>query len=62
MLNDAQRFTKVYIAAGYTDLRSGIDKLASIILFQFNLDPFQKNILFHFRGKRTDRIKGLLWY
>lgn len=61
MLNDAQGFSKVYIATGHTDLRSGIDKLASIIKFQFHLDPFQKNILFLFCGKRTDRIKGLLW-
>lgn len=61
MLNDATGFSRIYIAAGYTDLRRGIDGLASIIKFQFKLDPFQKSILFLFCGKRSDRIKGLVW-
>ncbi len=61
MLNDAVGFEKIFIATGYTDLRRGIDDLASTIKFQFDLDPFQKHILFLFCGKRTDRIKGLVW-
>ena len=61
MLNDANGFEKVFIASGYTDLRRGIDGLAATIKYQFELDPFQKNILFLFCGKRTDRIKGLVW-
>lgn len=61
MLNDATGFEKVFIATGYTDLRRGIDGLASTIKYQFDLDPFQKNILFLFCGKCTDRIKGLVW-
>ena len=61
MLNDATGFDKIFIATGYTDLRRGIDGLASTIKYQFDLDPFQKNILFLFCGKRTDRIKGLVW-
>ena len=61
MLNDAIGFDKIFIATGYTDLRRGIDGLASTIKYQFELDPFQKNILFLFCGKRTDRIKGLVW-
>lgn len=61
MFNDANGFQKIYLAAGYTDLRRGIDGLASIVKFNFNLDPFEKNILFLFCGKRTDRVKGLLW-
>lgn len=61
MLNDAAGFSKIFIAVGYTDLRRGIDGLASVIKFQFKLDPFQKDILFLFCGKRTDRIKGLVW-
>lgn len=59
MLNDAVGFKKIFIATGYTDLRRGIDGLASTIKFQFDLDSFQKHILFC--GKRTDRIKGLVW-
>ena len=60
MINDAVGFEKIFITTGYTDLRKEIDGLASTIKFQFNLDPFQKNILFPFCGKRTDRIKGLV--
>lgn len=61
MLNDGGGFKKVYIATGFTDLRSGIDGLARIIRFQFQLDPYDKNTLFLFCGKKNDRIKGLLW-
>lgn len=61
MLNDGTGFKKVYLAAGFTDLRRGIDGLARIIRFQFQLDPYDKNTLFLFCGKRTDRIKGLIW-
>ena len=58
MLNDGSGFKKVYLATGFTDLRRGIDGLARIIRFQFQLDPYDKNTLFLFCGKRTDRIKG----
>lgn len=61
MLNDGTGFKKVYVAAGTTDLRRGIEGLAAIIRFQFQLDPYDKNTLFLFCGKRNDRIKGLLW-
>lgn len=63
MLNDADasRFKKVYLATGFTDLRRGIDGLAAIIRFQFQLDPYDKNTLFLFCGRRSDRIKALLW-
>ena len=61
MLNDGTGFKKVYLATGFTDLRRGIDGLARIIRFQFQLDPYDKNTLFLFCGKRTDRIKGLIW-
>lgn len=61
MLNDATGFKKVYIAAGYTDLRRGMEGLANIIRFQFYLDPYDKDTFFLFCGKRNDRIKGLLW-
>lgn len=61
MINDAAGFEKIYIAVDYTDLRHGIDGLASTIKFQFNLDSFQKHVRFLFCGKRTDRVKGLVW-
>ena len=61
MFNDAKGFKKIYLATGYTDLRRGIDGLASIIRYQFQLDPHDKNTLFLFCGRRSDRIKALLW-
>ena len=60
MLNDAIGFSRVIIVIGYSDLRKGIDGLANTIKLQFDLDPFQKDMLFLFCGRRTDRIKGLL--
>jgi transposase len=61
MLNDAIGFDKIFIACGYTDLRFSIEGLAAIISKTYNLDPFERNVLFLFCGGRTDRIKGLLW-
>ena len=61
MLNDSYCFKKVYIATGFTDLRRGMEGLAGIIRFKFNLDPYDKNTLFLFCGRRSNRIKGLLW-
>lgn len=61
MLNDGTGFKKVYLATGFTDLRREIDGLARVICFQFQLNPYDKNTLFLFCGKRTDRIKGLIW-
>ena len=40
---DTTGFKKVYIACGTTDLRRGIEGLAAIIRFQFQLDPYDKN-------------------
>ena len=39
MLNDFTGADKVYIACGYTDLRKGIDGLATMVQQQFELDP-----------------------
>ena len=61
MFKDAAGIRKVYIATGYTDLRRGIDGLAAIVKNSFHLDPFEANTLFLFCGRRTDRVKGLLW-
>ncbi|MCF0129795.1 MAG: IS66 family insertion sequence element accessory protein TnpB [Pseudobutyrivibrio sp.] len=61
MLNDASGFKKIYLATGYTDLRRGIEGLAAIVRFNFNLDPYDKNTIFLFCGKRCDRIKALIW-
>ena len=60
MLNDFNCNCPVYIACGYTDLRRGIDGLASMVHTQFQMDPFQ-TALFLFCGRKRDRIKALYW-
>ncbi len=52
---------RIVLAVGYTDLRRGIDGLAQIIGTKYDLNPFEKGVLFLFCGRRPDRIKGLLW-
>lgn len=49
------------LACGTVDLRKGIDGLAMIIGDKYKQNPFEKGTLFLFCGKRSDRIKGLLW-
>lgn len=61
MLNNTSGFEKVYIACGFSDLRKGIDGLARMVQEEFKLDPFSSRILFLFCGRKTNRIKGLLW-
>ena len=61
MFNDATGFSEIYIVCGRTDLRYGIDSLAALISQNYNLNPFAPNTLFLFCGRRSDRLKGLLW-
>lgn len=61
MLNDAVCFKNIYIVTGYTDLRSGMDRLASVIESRLGRSPFIPDTLYLFCGRRTDRIKGLVW-
>ena len=61
MLAEATGVTKIVIACGRTDLRKGIDGLAQLIGTKYDMNPFEKNVLFLFCGGRGDRIKGLLW-
>lgn len=60
MLNDAAGFERIFIAAGYTDLRREIDGLAGIVQYQFELDPHDKDTIFLFCGRKNDRIKALM--
>ena len=61
MLNDATCFKTVYIVCGYTDLRSGMDRLAALIEAQTGNMPYVPDTLYLFCGRRSDRIKGLVW-
>ena len=58
---ESATFKKIYIKSGYTDLRLGIDGLSAIISQEYQLNVFDKDVLFLFCGRRSDRIKGLLW-
>ena len=61
MLNDASGFKQVYIVCGYTDLRSGIDSLASLLESRMGVRPYIPDTLYLFCGRKTDRIKALIW-
>ena len=52
--------TRVWIAAGFTDLRRGFQGLSSIIETVLEQAPYSGHV-FVFRGKRGDLIK-LLWF
>ena len=58
MLNDATCFREVYIVCGYTDLRSGMDRLAAVIEAKTGTSPYVPGALYLFCGRRLDRIKG----
>lgn len=51
---------QVYIVCGKTDMRRGIDTLASMVKDKFNLDPFSGQV-FLFCGGSQDRFKALYW-
>ena len=61
MLNDGSGFKKVYLATGFTDLRRGIDGLARIIRFQFQLDPYDKNSCEN-EGQAADSGSGIKFW
>ena len=50
---DLSRVTNYYVACGYTDLRRGIDGLASIVTLQYGRE-LREDSLFLFCGRRTD--------
>ena len=52
--------TRVWLAAGVTDMRKGFDGLAALVQTALALDPYS-GAVFLFRGKRGDLLKALLW-
>ena len=50
MLAEAAGISKIIIACGRTDLRKGIDGLAQLIGTKYDMNPFEKNVLFLFCG------------
>ena len=52
--------TRVWLAAGMTDMRRGFDGLAAIVQERLGADPFGGHV-FIFRGRRGDLVKLLWW-
>jgi transposase len=52
--------SRVWLAAGATDMRKGFDGLAALVQTQLEEDPFSGH-LFVFRGRAGDRVKILWW-
>lgn len=52
--------TRIWLAAGVTDMRRGFDGLASIVQIKLEEDPFSGHV-FVFRGRKGDRLKVLWW-
>jgi transposase len=52
--------TRIWLAAGATDMRRGFDGLASLVQQRLGADLFSGH-LFIFRGRRGDRVKLLWW-
>ena len=61
MLNNAICFKQIFIVTCYTDLRSGIDRLAALITSKTGDNPFRTDTLYLFCGRKTDRISELTW-
>jgi transposase len=47
---------KVHLALGHTDMRKGLDGLATLIQEQLRKDPFSGH-LFDYRGKNASLLK-----
>jgi transposase len=60
MLGNLSRASKVFLICGYTDMRKSIDGLMSIIAHTYQMDPYS-SALYMFCGKRSDRIKILIY-
>lgn len=58
MKQDYTRVKNIYIDCGKTDMRKGIDGLATLIQDSFELDPYSDSI-FLFAGWSKDRYKCL---
>jgi transposase len=52
--------TRIYLAAGATDLRKGFEGLSDLVQHRFGQDPLSGH-LFVFANRRATRIKLLYW-
>ncbi|MBQ8092701.1 MAG: IS66 family insertion sequence element accessory protein TnpB [Clostridia bacterium] len=56
---DLKKYSHIYIAPGFTDMRQGINGLSALVQYVFHLDPLGEGAIFLFCGRRRDRIKVL---
>ena len=59
-MNSLPAGTRVWLAAGATDMRKGFDSLAAQAQTVLGQDPFSGHV-FCFRGRRGDLVKLLWW-
>jgi len=59
-MNGLPAGTRVWLAAGATDMRKGFDSLAAQAQSVLGQDPFSGHV-FCFRGRRGDLVKLLWW-
>ena len=52
--------TRVWLAAGVTDMRKGMDGLSALVQVTLERDPYAGHV-FVFRGRRGDQVKLLWW-
>ena len=52
--------TRIWLAAGVTDMRRGMDGLAALVQSALAENPFSGQV-FIFRGRRGDLVKVLWW-
>jgi transposase len=52
--------TRIWLAAGVTDMRKSFDGLAALVQTQLHEDAFSGHV-FVFRGRNGDRVKILWW-
>ncbi len=61
MLNDATCFCEVYIICSYTDLRSGMDRLAAVIEAKTGTSPYVPGALYLFLPLYRQK-QEFVWY
>ena len=59
MLVDFTRVKNIFIVCVRTDMLKGMDGLASIVQYEYNMDLFDDAILFC--GGKSERFKALYW-
>ena len=60
MIVDFTRVKNIFIVCGRTDMLKGIDGLASIVQYEYDMDLYD-DAIFLFCGGKSDRFKALYW-